>query len=471
MTEQKPKSPIPFIIAFTVLLVAYFMPEMGMIKPTGWRALAILLSAIILWATEALPAANTAMGILVLLPLLGVSSYTNTFSSLGTVMIWRLVSIFIITEAVRRVGLANRIAYKLIIAMKGYVRRMLLCVLLLGFAFSFVLPSISARTSLLVILVVSWMQTINIKPPSNIGKAFMISIPAVCTLTASSIIVGASVDIFAADLFNTLIGYRWTYFTWLITTAPICLIFTLAVYAVIILLFKPEINRIDNITEIQEKSRAMGSITRQEKFVIIIFLILLALWITDTAEVIPAEMMAAFILVFPSKLRILTWKEAMNSVQWPIILLFGASISMAAALQGSGIVDWLGINVFSQLVGLSPVIIALITIVTTVLLRLGMSNMTGVIATLLPLLITLAKGVNVNPVWLGMICVMSSSSSFFFPAQSAHMLFTYGYGFYSNQDLLKFGLVLFPLFVLILILMAIIYWPVAIIPVNLLTQG
>ena len=465
MAEKKKNNIIPFVLGFGVLLIGFFLPEMGGITHTGWRALSVLLFAIIFWATEAAPAACTAMAILILLPILGIRSYEATFSSLGTIMIWRLMAIFIITEAIKRVGLADRIAYRVIALMKGKVRRTLLCVLLLNFAFSFIIPNSYARTVLLVTIVISWLHTVGIESPSNIGKAFMIAIPVASTITASSIIVGASVDIFAADLFNTMVGYRWTYFNWLITNAPICLAMTFVIFFLTITVFKPETDELGNIEVIQEKIKTLGPLSQQEKFVICLFIGLMVLWFTDVSERIPAEMLVAFIMVFPSRLRIMRWKDAMSSVNWPIILLFGASISMAASLQSSGIVDWLGVNVFSRFGGLSVVLIAYLAVAVTVLVRLGMSNMTGAVATLLPLLITVAKGIGINPVWLGMICVMSSCVACFFPAQSANCLFSYGFGFYNNRDLLRFGLLLFPLFATVLVLFSLFYWPLVTLPI------
>lgn len=453
------KKKASFLLGALVLLGGYLTPQIGVISNSGWRILSILIFAIIFWSSEALPASATAMAILILLPLTGVRSYQATFASLGTVMIWRLVSIFIITEAIRRVGLADRIAYRFILLMRGKVRRTLLCVLLLAFAFAFILPNSYSRTVLFVTIIVSWLRAAGLPPSSNVAKAFMISIPLVCTITASAIIVGASVDIFAADLFNTLVGYHWSYFRWLLTNAPFCLLMTLAVYFLAIAVFKPEVDELGQLEVIRERLRALGSLSWQERQVIFIFAALMACWFTDLSESIPAEMLVGFVMILPGRRQIMSWKEAMDSVNWPIILLFGASISMADSLQHSTLIDWLNGAVSQGMGGSGVLLIALLTVVATALIRLGMSNMTGAVATLLPLLINVAAGLGMNPVWLGMICVLSSCTSFFFPAQSVNNLFSYGFGYFNNRDFLRFGLLLFPLFILCLLFCAFCYWP------------
>jgi anion transporter len=452
------KKIIAFIIGFGAIIVGFLLPEVGGISTMGWRALSVLVFAIVFWATEALPVAITAMAIMVLIPVLGILDYASTMSKMGTIMIWRLVALFIITEAIRRSGLANRIAFAVLSLTKGRVKLTLFCVLLLNFFFCFLIPNGYSRTVLLVTIMVGWLESFNIR--GNIAKMFMIAIPVVSSLTSSAIIVGASVDIFAVDLFSTMVGYRFTYMNWLIMNLPVCFIMTIVVYFLAVIVFKPEMNVVSGSHDITvSKLKEMGKLKQPEKVMIVLFIGLLILWFSDVSEKIPAEMLIAILIVFPTRFRLLSVKEALKTVNWGVVFLFGASLAMASGLQSSGAVSWLAENVFSHMNGLSPFLIALLVIAFTALVRLGMTNMTGAGATLLPILITVAQGISVNPVWLGMICVMATCICFFFPSQSTNNLFPYGFGYYENKDLLRFGLALFPVYAVILSLLAMFYWP------------
>lgn len=462
---KKKKNALPLIIGFGVVLICALLPDIGGITPTGWRALSVLILAIVLWSTQALPVAATAMAILVLIPVLGIASYESTMDKMGTVMIWRLVSLFIITEAIRRSGLANRIAHAVLSLTKGRVKLTLLCVLLLNLFFAFLVPNGYSRTVLFVTIMVGWLEAFNLR--GNIAKMFMIAIPVVSSVTSSAIMVGASVDIFAVDLFNTMVGYKWTYFNWLVTNLPVCFVMTLIVYVLALIVFKPETEVVSGGEDvIVSKLNEMGKLTRPEKVMIVLFIGLLLLWFTDTSERIPAEMLVAFLIVFPSRFRLLSMKEALKTVNWSVVFLFGASLAMASGLQSSGAVDWLASNVFSHLGGQNVFFIALLVIAFTALVRLGMTNMTGAGATLLPILITVAQGIDINPVWLGMLCVMSTCICCFFPAQSTNNLFSYGFGYYETKDLLRFGLILFPIYAVVLALFAIYYWPLVTIGIH-----
>jgi len=447
-----------YIIGFGAVAVSLFLPEVGGITTTGWRALSILVFAIAFWSTEALPIAITAMAILVFVPVLGIDTYQATMSKMGTVMIWRLVSLFIITEAISKSGLANRIAFLVLALTKGRVKLTLFSVLLLNFFFCFLIPNAYSRTVLLVTIMVGWLEAFNIR--GNIAKMFMISIPIVSGLTASAILVGASVDIFAVDLFNTMVGYQFTYMDWLIMNAPICFVMTLVVYFLTLVVFKPEVTIISGTEGLTaSKLKEIGRLKQSEKVMLVLFICLLYLWFSDSSERIPAEMLIAILIMFPSRFRLLSVKDGLKCVNWTVVFLFGASLAMASGLQSSGAVGWLAENAFSHMAGFSPFLIALIVVALTTLVRLGMTNMTGAGATLLPILITVAQGINMNPVWLGMICVMSTCICFFWPAQAASLLFPYSFGYYKGSDLLRFGLLLFPIYALVLAIFSNFYWP------------
>ena len=455
MTKKKAAG---YIIGFGAVVLSLFLPEVGGITTTGWRALSILVFAIAFWSTEALPIAITAMAILVFVPVLGIDTYQSAMSKMGTVMIWRLVSLLIITEAISRSGLANRIAFLVLALTKGRVKFTLFCVLMLNFFFGFLIPNAYSRTVILVTIMVGWLQAFNLR--GNIGKMFLISIPIVSGITTSAILVGASVDIFAVDLFNTMVGYQFTYMNWLIMNAPICFVMTLVIYFVATRVFKPELSVVGGTDDpANSKLKELGKLKQPEKVMLVLFAGLLFLWFTDSSEKIPAEMLIAILIMFPSRFRLLSVKEGMKCVNWSVVFLFGASLAMASGLQSSGAVGWLAENAFSHMAGFNPFFIALIVIVLTAVVRLGMTNMTGAGATLLPILVTVAQGINMNPIWLGMICVLSTSICFFFPAQAASLLYSYGCGYYKGNDLLRFSLILAPIYAVVITLFANYYWP------------
>ena len=203
-----------------------------------------------------------------------------------------------------------------------------------------------------------------------------------------------------------------------------------------------------------------------EKKVLAIFAGLLTAWLLDLSDAFPAELSAALLLMVPG-IGVLTWKEASRAVNWGAVVLFGSSLALARGLQASGLVDVVSRMVLQWVggwpaLGLAVVVFALATVV-----RLGMANMTAVAATILPLVITLAKSVGLNPVWLGMISVIATSTGFFFPSQSPSSITTYALGYYTPREMLKVGTLVSLLFLVVTLVMAFAYWPLVGLPVRL----
>ncbi|PAE14465.1 hypothetical protein CHH91_19375, partial [Virgibacillus sp. 7505] len=73
---------------------------------------------------------------------------------------------------------------------------------------------------------------------------------------------------------------------------------------------------------------------------------------------------------------------------------------------------------------------------------------------------------NVNPVWLGMICLAACSTGFLFPSQSVGTMMTYALGYYTSQELLKVGAILTLSVIVITLLAAFLYWPLIGLPVH-----
>ncbi|CEP69349.1 Sodium/sulphate symporter [Moorella glycerini] len=412
-------------LAMSALVMCLAVPV-----PPGWsaaelRALGVLVFALVLWATEALESTVTGLAVLIALPVLKIIPYADSIAGMGTPIIWRLVGIFVFTGAVQKSGLDKRISYQVLRLARGNVKTFFFLVLMTSFLFIFLVPAAMGRTVLISTMVLGLLSSMNIKPPSNLGKSIFLALPMVSLISSTSVIVGASTEIYAAGLFQTVLGFEWTYMSWLITNLPIGLITIILMYPIFLRLFPPEMTNFPGGQEFLKGAlRGLGPLTIDEKKVLVTFSVLLVLWLADVSDFFPAELLAAVILMVPGP-GVFTWKEASQHINWGTLILFGSGLALAKAMLMTGVVDHISRLLMQVLGGLSPIALAAVVFFLTTVVRLGMSNMMGVVATLLPLVLAFAGKAGVNPVWLGMICVIASASGFFCRPnrreQSTHM--------------------------------------------------
>lgn len=208
---------------------------------------------------------------------------------------------------------------------------------------------------------------------------------------------------------------------------------------------------------LREESAKLGPLSRGEVLVACVFLAAAGLWIagkplTDLlAPRIEAfalrsahveggiAMLAAFVLLLARvqarqalELRSLRW------VPWTSLVLLGGGFSMAAGVQGSGLSDWIGIQL-QALRGMPLIAQLLITSGATVALSSVASN-TATIGVLLPVLWGAAARADATSVLFA--ATIASSCDFALPAGTPPNAIVFGSGYVSIPRMAKTGAVL-----------------------------
>jgi solute carrier family 13 (sodium-dependent dicarboxylate transporter), member 2/3/5 len=132
-------------------------------------------------------------------------------------------------------------------------------------------------------------------------------------------------------------------------------------------------------------------------------------------------------------------KEAIESIEWETILLFGAMFAVAAAIEKSGAGKWMADGIMVVL-GSSPpgwLVLSALFLATT-LLGTFLSN-TACAALLAPIGLSLAKEMGANPQALLMTIAVAASCSFLTPLGTPPNALVLGPGRYRFVDYFKVG--------------------------------
>ncbi len=422
----------------------------------------ILGLALFLWITELTHPTLTGLLIFCLIPTLGVLSPADTVRVMGDTIVWRLFGIFLIARGMKDTGLARRIAFNVLSFARGNLRRLILLMELLTFLFVFLVPAAVARTAILAAICMELVVEIHkVSGNDNFAKAASIIIPATSLITSSALMFGASSTIYTAAFLESNLNYYFTYGDWMKAALPANLLILVVIFVVVTLRF-PFPARISGTEKLREMTER-GPFSTQEKKMIVIMAMLLVAWIADLGRFAPVEMIGGTLLLLPG-IQILDRKSAFQNLEWETLLLFGAGLAMAAGLNHTGAIDTLIGRFSGNLYAVSAAVVAFAIAGITIITRLGVSNMTGVVATLLPVFTALARSMGINPVWACMICVMASGTGILLPAQSSSMLATYRYGYFTSGDLWKTTLPIILIYAVFIVLTAIFYWPMIGIP-------
>lgn len=453
---------VPWGVFGAAFLAAALVPLPEMLSRQGAYALAGLLAAVVFWASGVQDPSLSGLLLITLLSLLDVMPFERAVAGFGTEFVWLLVVTFILAQAMGDTGLGRRIALALLQRAGERPPLVLLAVLGAVLVLAFMVPTAAGRTSMILPVVLGIIEAARIQPSSRFAKAMLIGISHVSIMVGIGLMTAAGATVYAAGAFGTLIDVRWTYPAWLAAFYPLVVVFTVVVWRLLLWQYPPERGELAAGAEyVRSELHRLGALSRPEWKMLAVFAVIFLLWVVGPRWGITtpqAGMIGALALLMPG-VRVLSWERALGAVRWNVIILFGVSLALANALEISGAGAWLTGGTLGIVARPSPVAVALVIAPLVLLIRVGFVNNLGMIAAGLPLAFTLARGWGLDPLWTGMVVVMTAGPGFLLPTQTPTGMITVGYEYYTIRDYLRTGIPASLVLLALTWFAAFVYWP------------
>ena len=435
------------IIAFIVIML---IPMNGLSYP-GHAAIALLVFAVIMWATEAVHLAVTSLIILFIQPIIGVASFDNAVIGFANPIIFLMIGGFIIAEAIRKSGLATRLTYTMLNKFGTSPDRSLFVAVFSTGILSAWIENVVAFAMLLPIIkeIIPLMGVHDPeKGKSNFAKAMVLGASYGSLAGGFGTEIGTAPNLMAAAYTNI------PFVDWMIFGFPLAIIMMFVIWKLLGRLFKPEVSGIvGGMGTISNKMDSLGPMTKVEKTSLVILLFTIGLWVTTGLTGLNSYSIALIGAVLFFIFKVLDWKDAQNGVDWGLIVFFGGALSLGAALLQSGAASWLITDIVAML-GSNPstILITVVLMIIAVCITQVMSNI-ALSAILIPLSVTLAAAQG-QPVGVYAVPVaIACSLSFMLPMADPTVAMAYGTRYVTIKEILKAGV---PLVVIGIILTIII---------------
>jgi di/tricarboxylate transporter len=157
-------------------------------------------------------------------------------------------------------------------------------------------------------------------------------------------------------------------------------------------------------------------------------------------------------------LRIVPLRKLYDAVDWPVIVLLGALIPVAVAMESTGAADLLALSLLDTVARGSPVIALIIILVVTMTLSDLMNN-AATAAVMAPISISTAAQLNSSADTFLMAVAIGASCAFLTPIGHQNNTLILGPGGFRFGDYWKLGLPMEILVVAISVPMLLIIWP------------
>lgn len=408
------------------------------------------------WITEAIPIYVTALLPLILFPLSGGLSLSETATSFGHKYIFLYMGGFILAIAIEKWNLHKRIALTIINFIGTNVINIILG-FMLSTAFLSMWISNTAATVIILPIAMAIVTQLNDNPETEVnenrifGKALMLGIAYSASIGGISTLIGTPTNLVLAGVVQTTFGKEITFSEWFVLGFPIaiCLLFLCWYYLTHFAFSFKQKEFPGGRKEIALRLKALGKLGYEEKMVLVVFAITAFAWIARSfllQKLVPAMddtiiAMATVIILFllPTSKKgknLLSWEDAVK-LPWGILLLFGGGLTLAVGFDESGLALWIGERL-SALETL-PFVLLLLVLIGIVNFMTEITSNIATTAILLPVLVSLAPVLNVHPYYLMIAATLAASCAFMLPVATPPNAVVFGAGYLEMQDMVKKG--------------------------------
>ena len=441
------------------------------LSPQAWDVLGIGAWMVTWWVTEATPMAVAALLPIVTFPALGVFDLTQATAPYANPVIFLFMGGFFIALGLEEHGLHKRISLNLI-KLTGTSANGIIFGFMLATGFLSMWISNTASTIMMLPIaatVISLLKrTVDDKKGLDLfSLSLMLGIAYAANIGGIATIIGTPPNVVLAGYAKQLLNIEIDFSKWMLIGIPISSTMLLLTFFFLTqVLYRNKLGKIVSASRlIDSELKNLGNMGREEKLVAIIFGLTAFMWIfklpinallgndilNDTATaIIGGILMFAVPVNIKKGYGLVPW-EATKRLPWGILLLFGGGMTLAKAMESTGL-----INIIADLVAHNPmssILVYLILIGSMLFLTELMSNVA--LATMyIPVVIGIANGLGMNPLLLSIPMAMAASCAFMMPISTPPNAIVFSSGHIRMSQMIKTGFILNILSVIILLIAA-----------------
>jgi sodium-dependent dicarboxylate transporter 2/3/5 len=460
-----------FFISMLLGFALMSAPTPSGLTHEGQIVLCMSLMATILFVTEAIPLPTVPLMIIVGQVLLLKVDPTKVAQSLMTDAVLFIMGSLMLAVAIVRQRLDKRIAWWIVRVTGTNIYWISFGITTVcGLLAAFIGEHTVAAMMLPVGVTLITLTSNDPRKVHNLAAVILFSISYGCSIAGvatpsggarNAIILSYWKQLFYDPLNPETYRFLVDYVTWMLYAFPMFLLRLPIVAALLMLTFRPETTDMSRaISRLRTQVSMQGPMKVSDWGTVAIFLATVAGWIlfSDTLGlgVIALTGTIAF-LVF----GLVRWEDINSGVNWGVVLLYAASISLGVEMQVTGAAAWLAGIVLNlgKILGIQG---ALAFDTITSLLTIGVSNtMTAgaAVAVLGPILLNTAVEAKHDPLITGFVVAISSAFGYLTPAAQPAFTIIYASGYLSGRDFFKIGIRMMIVSVVIVLLLSSFYWP------------
>ncbi len=467
--------PLLYAIILVVAPSALSIEARHVLGLAGWMA--------VWWVTEPVPLAATSLLPAGLLPALGVTSARDAVAPYANELVFLFLGGFLLAAALERWHAHARIAYALIAAI-GFTSRRIVLGVMVATAFISMWISNTATAAMMYPIVLAIAPLFGDGADARRTRtALMLGMAYAASIGGMGTLLGTPPNLILAGAARELAGQDISFVSFLAFGVPVAAILLPACWAMLVFVLFPSRATLgaDASRMLRERRASLGALRGGEFATLGVFAVTATAWVVRERKAIGDVVIPGLVdlaprltdatigilgalLLFVIRTKpqdgparaLLTWEEA-RGIPWDVLLLFGGGLSLAAAMESTGLASWLGNHMTAM--GSLPPIAIYVGLAVFVLFLSELASNTAVATMMMPLVVALARAIDQPPLLLMIIAALAASTGFALPVATPPNTIVFGSGQVTVREMARAGVLLDLIAVLILVAVAVVVYP------------
>lgn len=338
-----------WVVPLLVAAVIWLLPH-GEFDARRWGLLCLFAATVCGLITRPLPAGALVIVALTAGVLLGLVTLPEALAGFSNTTVWLIVAAFLFARGFVQTGLGERIAYRIIERLGGKPLRLGYSIALADLVMAPITPSNTARAGgILFPVTLNVARALGSEPGSSrrVGAFLLKTLYQSDLIACAMFLTAVAPNPLVAELARNASGVDVTWTTWALAAAGPGLVSLIVIPYVIFRLCPPDVRETTAAQALAvDRLTSMGPITRDQRFMVSVFGLLLVLWLTGEWHGVSATAVAYLGLSLLLVTRVLDWRDVVGETgAWDALIWFGGLVALAGELQEAGFPDALAYSV------------------------------------------------------------------------------------------------------------------------------
>lgn len=445
---------IGFYLGPALLMACLVIPPPAGMPASAWTTVGITLLIATWWSTEAIPIPVTSLLPILLIPTLGIGDISDATSPYANPIIYLFLGGFMLGLAMERWNLHRRIALNTLL-LAGSSPSQQIAGFMLSTAFLSMWVSNTATTIMMLPIGMSVIHLVgrdgdelDSTERARFATALLLGIAYAASIGGVATLIGTPPNAMLAGFLQANYEVSIGFGQWMLLGIPVSATMLLFTWWWLTRRgFK--LNDENSRELVRAEIENLGPWSKGERLVLTIFILTALGWIfkpfiasylpgiNDTSIALFGAL-SLFLIPVDTKQRIflMCWQDAVK-LPWGVLILFGGGLSLAAAIQSTGLAEWIASGIGS--LGTLPLLGMIALVALVIIFLTEVTSNTATAAAFLPLLAAVAVSQGFSVEMIAIPAAIAASCAFMLPVATPPNAIVFSTGQMRIQSMVATG--------------------------------